>query len=178
MRIYFSPHYKFKDIDWNNKDRLIDAFEDRVLGFYLNPAETLNSNKENCFAAGLSCIAAIDFLARITLDENSGRIQGWLRENVADFHDNNARDIFYKYFRNGLVHEGRIKNCGQFTYDISGTAHFDRNVMLVNPRNLLNDIKLSFRAYLGDLKCNEEKFEKFKKQLISDFKKEIELTSR
>jgi hypothetical protein len=178
--IYFSPSYKFKDIDWSDDAQLIDAFKDRVFGFYLNPAETLNLKKEG-FATGLLCIATIDFLARISLDEGKEpkeRIKEWISENITGFKNNSkSQQIFWKFFRNGLVHEGRIKNGGQFTYEILGTVYLEKEVMLINPENLLKEIKISFGNYLKILKCNKEEFNKFKDQVKADFKQEIRLTS-
>jgi hypothetical protein len=178
--IYFSPSYKFKDIDWSDNAKLINAFKDRVFGFYLNPAETLNQKKEG-FAAGLLCVATIDFLARISLGEKKKpgiRIKEWISENIPDFKKNSrSPGIFYQFFRNGLVHEGRIKNGGQFTYEIPGTVYLEKEVMLINPGNLLKDIKTSVVDYLKILECDKEKFKKFKDQVKDDFKEEIKLTS-
>jgi hypothetical protein len=178
--IYFSPSYKFKDIDWSDNAKLINAFKDRVFGFYTNPVETLNSKREG-FATGLLCIATIDFLARIFLDEDKEpkeRIKEWISENIADFKNNSkSQQVFWKFFRNGLVHEGRIKNGGQFTYEIPGTVYLEKEVMLINPGNLLKDIKTSVVDYLKILECDKEKFKKFKDQVKDDFKEEIKLTS-
>jgi len=43
--LYFSHEYKFTQLDWDNKKELIEAFKDRVKGFYLNPAKKLNEEK-------------------------------------------------------------------------------------------------------------------------------------
>jgi hypothetical protein len=176
--IYFSPSFKFKDIDWNNKDQLIEAFRDRVCGFYLTPAEYLNS-KKNGFATGLLCVVTIDFLARIAIRMGPGpRIKEWIEGNIKEFKGKNHMcKKFLEDFRNGLVHEGRIKNVGQFTYDIQ-RIYCDGDVMLINPDKFLNSIKKSFQNYVSDIKVDEEKFKKFKELLMDDFKKEIELTGK
>ncbi len=99
--IYFSPKYKFEDIDWNDKDKLIEAFKDRVNGFYLKPAEVLNSSREYGFAAGLLCASTIDFLARISIDgKYSGkRIKKWLCDNITEFKETEgASKKFYDDF--------------------------------------------------------------------------------
>ena len=62
--LYFSPNYKFWDFIWDEKENLIDAFKDRVKGFYIQPAEKLSKDKKG-FAAGFLCIPTIDFLAKI-----------------------------------------------------------------------------------------------------------------
>lgn len=40
--LYFSPNYKFSVLNWDDKKILIDAFKDRVKGFYIEPARKLN----------------------------------------------------------------------------------------------------------------------------------------
>ncbi len=62
--LYFSPKYKFSDLKWDDKKTLIEAFKDRVRGFYLEPARQLNDAKKG-FATGVLCVTTIDFLARI-----------------------------------------------------------------------------------------------------------------
>ncbi len=156
----------------------------------INPANTLNSKKEG-FATGLLCVATIDFLARISFGEKKKsrkRIEKWISENIAYFKENsrshagdvvemNGR-IFYESFRCGLVHEGRIKNGCQFTYEITETVYLEKEVMLINPENLLKEIEISFGKYLKILECDKEKFKKFKDQIMDDFKEEIKLTSK
>lgn len=50
--LFFSPNYRFFDIGWNNQEKIIDAFQDRINGFYFKPARVLNQNQQ-AFAAGL-----------------------------------------------------------------------------------------------------------------------------
>ena len=88
--LYFSPNYKFNQIDWNNKEELIEAFKDRVNGFYLNPADALNK-KGYGFVAGLTSIATIEFIARISIRGNSGsRFINWLCKNITYFNENDT----------------------------------------------------------------------------------------
>ncbi|GAI66468.1 unnamed protein product, partial [marine sediment metagenome] len=47
----------------NDKEGLLEAFEDRVRGFYLRPTKLLNK-EEKGFACGIILLSAIDFLAR------------------------------------------------------------------------------------------------------------------
>jgi len=119
--LYFSPKYKFSDLKWGNKTSLIIAFRNRVDGFYLEPAKQLNKDKSG-FATGVLCITTVDFLARISIgtDRVRERITDWLKTNIVGFRGNlnspkqTLANRFYDEFRNGLVHEGRIKNAGQF----------------------------------------------------------------
>jgi len=171
--LYFSPRYKFSQIDPNNKELLIEAFRDRVGGFYLKPARILNE-KECAFGAGVLCATAIDFLARIAINsEKVGeRIEKWLTENIQEF-DETLAHRFYKEFRNGLVHEGRIKNCGQFSYDFEEMIHLENGIMIVNPKLLLEKISDSFGSYTTKILADDSAFQLFRDRLEADFKEDI-----
>jgi len=176
--LYFSPKYRFDQINWNDKEKLIEAFRDRVEGFYLNPVKILNTCK-HAFAAGVLCVTIIDFLARITI--NSGtvgqRIRRWLTENIQEF-DETLAQRFYKEFRNGLVHEGRIKKCGQFSYDFEELFHQEDDIMIVNPNLLLEGISASFDAYMDKVQADNSTFELFRQALMRDFQEDIRCAQR
>lgn len=70
-------------------------------------------------------MTTIDVLSRLKydIDEVRKRYVSWLVSEIPDFglpipkyKDQKLADLFYKQFRNGLVHEGRIKDGGQFSY--------------------------------------------------------------
>lgn len=44
--------------------------------------------------------------------------------------------------------------------------------MIINPNFLLKEIISSFRKYINKLKTDDDKFEKFKKNLEKDFQKD------
>jgi hypothetical protein len=184
--LYFSPEYKFSVLNWDDKKILIDAFKDRVKGFYIEPAKKLNDDK-NGFAAGVLCVTTIDFLARITIesDEVRKRIEQWLRKYINEFNqevpDNRSRTLarrFYEEFRNGLVHEGRIKNCGQFSDDYSELIHMEDRIMVINSVFLLKAIKKSFETYMDNVENDTSLFHQFKCALIRDFGDDVELAKR
>jgi hypothetical protein len=159
--LYFSPKYKFIDLKWDDKDNLLKAFQDRVEGFYIEPTRKLNEEKK-AFAAGVLCVATIDSLARIEtgLDKVGDRFEYWVKNNIEQFNrpnpDKPSQTLAYRFydeFRNGLVHEGRIKNAGQFSHDrneLVNTVEVNgaESVMIVNPDCLLNAVATSFRDTL------------------------------
>ncbi len=184
--VYFSPKYKFSILNWDDKKILIDTFKDRVKGFYIEPAKKLNDN-ENGFAAGALCVTTIDFLARITigLDNPGERIERWLRKCITEFNQSDPYDRsrtlarrFYKEFRNGLVHEGRIKNCGQFSGNCNKLIHMEKEIMVINPVLLLEAIKTSFEIYMGNVENNTSLFHQFRCALIRDFGDDVEWAKR
>ncbi len=48
----------------------------------------------------------------------------------------------------------------------------DGSIMIINPNFLLKEIISSFRKYINKLKTDDDKFEKFKKNLEKDFQKD------
>lgn len=176
--LYFSPNYAFKEIKWNDKEKLITAFEDRIRGFYLEPIKLL-LGKENAFGAGVICITTIDCLAKFEYKskERDNRIEQWFRENTK-FNSKDYSKIFYKNFRCGLVHEGRIKEGSYFWIDENITIVKEEGIMAINPKYLYDEIINYLKKYIDKLQKNEEKeFENFKFILDEDFKEEIKCTS-
>lgn len=188
--LYFSPKYKFLDLKWDNKKTLTDAFKDRVEGFYIEPTKKLNLDK-NVFAVGIMCVSTIDFLARIKtgLDLVNEKIfEDWLSLNIKEFNRSDpdtptsSRTLacrFYKEFRCGLVHEGRIKNAGQFSYDFEKElVKVEDGVMIVNPHLLLNEIISSFDKFMYRVETEEFIFQQLRCALIRDFEKDVEAANR
>lgn len=184
--LYFSPKYKFSELKWDDKGYLLNAFKDRVNGFYLDPAKKLNKDKSG-FATGVMCVTTIDFLSRIDIgtDKVGKRIAEWLMANIEEFKeaDPDARGQtlatrFYDEFRNGLVHEGRIKNAGQFSYNLKELVKIVKSVMVVNPEFLLNSIDTSFKKYIDKIEKDKCAFQNFKCALLRDFRKDVEYVNR
>ncbi len=181
--LYFSPNYKFTELRWDDKSNLIPAFQDRVTGFYLDPVDQLN-NTISSFAAGVLCVTTIDFLAAITtgIQKTGVRIENWLKSNISTFDkidpNNKSQTLarrFYNEFRNGLVHEGRIKEGGQFSYDFEELVQVEESVMVVNPMLLATAIREAFKKYIEKVKTDEFAFQSFKASIIQFFRVDIEI---
>lgn len=123
-----------------------------------------------------------DFVARIETGENKAkvRIPKWLRDNIKEFDKPNPEnpketlaDRFYLDFRNGLVHEGRIKNLGQFSYEDEEIVSLKSGVMLINPRLLLIEMKRALKIYFKKLHNDPDIFRKFRENFMKDFEEEV-----
>ena len=151
--LYFSPRFKYSDLDLDDTKKLVEALRDRLMGFYLSPASRL-LEAGDAFAAGLLCCTAIDFVALCSGDEHP---EMWLRKNIPEFDgDEDLAGKFWKRFRNGLVHEGRIKAFGQFSLDFPNLLNVVGPVLIVNPRLLLKAVQescLSFFENLDENRC-------------------------
>lgn len=154
--LYFSPRYRFSDLDFDETKAVIDAFRDRVEGFYLLPASRL-IEEGHAFAGGLVCCAAIEFIANI-----SGEISApvWIQKNLPEFgQDGKLPERFWNYFRNGLAHEGRVKSfgqgSGQFSLELQQLVKIAGSTLIVNPRLLLEAVQTAFRSFCERLDQNQ-----------------------
>ncbi len=178
--LYFSPKYKYIDLNFEEKDKMINCFEDRVREFYINPAKKLLSldDEKFAFAVGVICVTTIDFLSlyHTGLTRNVGkRITRWLQENLEEFQDEDIARDFYLKFRNGLVHEGRIKDGNQFSFIISKVIEKDGDIMIINPKLLLKKIEDVFNLFIDKLRKDDELFEMFRGIFKKQFEKDVEI---
>lgn len=178
--IYFSPTLKYRDVDLDDPGMLIQAFRDRINGFYLGPIKKLNDDND-AFAAGLLCITTMDLLSRLksNSEEVRKRYVHWLATEIPEFAQRLpgkkqiVADLFYKQFRNGLVHEGRIKDGGQFSYIFGGMITVENQFMIVNPRQLADNIETVFNRYMTEVLTSSEESQSFTQMLKRDFGAEI-----
>ena len=195
--LYYSPSYKFEDlkrlIDNEEGTGLLKCFKERVEELYLKPAYVLinkandkksdNSSMGLVFSAGLICVSAIDFLGRFYFgcpkkDEVECRFVGWLLKYMSPPFNALLAKKFYKDFRNGLVHECRIKNGGEFSLNKGETikGEVDDNgvrYLVVNPEKLLKKLEDGFKNYLDDLRQDENMLSQLVECLKKDFKEDF-----
>src|SRR5579859_6959152 len=92
--LYFSPRYRFEDLNLDDSEKMIAALHDRLTGFYLDPALRLIETND-AFAAGLLCCAAIDFIALCAGVD----AEQWLQENIEAFSEPRFAQQFWRKFR-------------------------------------------------------------------------------
>lgn len=150
--LYFSPQYKFSDLDFDQSKTVIDAFRDRVEGYYLRPAHRL-VEEGHAFAAGLICCAATELIAKISSEASAPE---WIQKYLPEFRDDKKLvERFWNYFRNGLAHEGRVKafgqGSGQFSLEFQQLLTVADSTLIVNPRLLLEAIQKAFQSFCEGL---------------------------
>jgi hypothetical protein len=69
--------------------------------------------------------------------------------------------LFDDYFRNGLIHEGRIKNFGQFSYDYNWLLNFENDFKMINPSLLLTEVDLYCRNYIQKIASDKSHYSLF-----------------
>ncbi len=177
--VFFAPDIKYKDLDFRDDVAIVYAFQQRVGGFYLEPARKL-ANDGFWFASGLCCVSTIDLLARyqFEIQEVGKRIKKWFHASIPGANETLAKR-FSDEFRNGLVHEGRIKNGGQFVGD-DIPLEFDvyeilEDCLIIKPATLADCIKENLDLYCDSLLNNQENRIGFLNRLEIDFRKDINI---
>lgn len=165
--LFFAPGIRFDQVDLGGMD-LPRQFECRIAGFYLNPADRCIEDG-SAFAAGVILVSCIDALARMRFDRRVGaRFKKFVAKELPSFAQPTLTDRFYDDFRNGLVHEARIKNGGQFTMDADKTVQWINGLLLVNPRHLSVELRDALSTYVTLLTTNTAEREKFAGRLGTD----------
>src|SRR5262245_48348878 len=130
--LYFAPGIRFVDLDFRG-GHLPEQFSRRISGFYLEPSIALARARKD-FASGVLAVCAIDALALVMTGTSSvsARIVGFCRRIPALASDRCAT-TFCEHFRNGLVHEARVKKGSEFSTDIEQVAALYGGRLVINP---------------------------------------------
>ena len=183
--LFFAANLRFADLNLGDSTSLVEAFKARVEGFYLSPARKLVDG-DDAFAAGVICVALIDFIARYSSGKDMvrDRFTSWLEDNIAEFKDKDPlkpsgtlAGRFYEDFRNGLVHEGRIKNLGQFSKSFPELLLLIDEGMICNPGELIQKTTEAVNRYLDLVIKDRSQFEKLQRRLKTDFEAEIKASA-
>lgn len=115
--LYFAPGIRFNQIDLNGPT-LPEQFNCRITGYYIKPAEEC-CERGQAFAAGVLLVSCIDALARFKFKTNDvgKRFKDFVQQELPSFSNKELAKRFYEDFRNGLIHESRIKLGGQFSLE-------------------------------------------------------------
>ncbi|CAM1369459.1 hypothetical protein [Tenacibaculum xiamenense] len=176
--LYFSPNYKTPYLDLENGEILLKAFVERVEEFYFKPAQKLN-NEFEAFSKGVLILTAIDFIGDYFIRTgNSDRIKKFCSglKSIKKLSKNeiiSITKIINDDYRNGLIHEGRIKNMGQFFYGVNQLIVIgDKNTM-INPNILLDETRERFYEYVQKIQNSKEEMFRFREKFKQRFENEI-----
>src|SRR5947209_7718539 len=166
--LYFAPGIRFGQVDLKSPG-LPDQYRQRMNGFYVEPAEGCAAHG-HAFAAGVLLVSCIDALARARFNNpNVGdRIKRFAREELQSFSKGGLATRFYEDFRNGLVHEARIKNGGQFSLEIGSTVEQLRGVLLINPARLGVEVRSAINGYAALLERDAAARQRLARALARD----------
>lgn len=173
-RLFFAPGIRFDEVDFESHE-LPNQFRQRIRGYYLEPAAKAVAAGD-AFAAGILLVVCIDALARFQVGGQVGdRFETFARNELASFSaESRAREL-YETFRNGLVHEARIKFGAQFSLDFDPALAYYRSngVTIINPACLFDELGQALDAYIERLITDEEAFERLAAILKEDHAQDV-----
>lgn len=153
--LYFAPGIRFSKVDLDG-EALPGQLAQRIRGYLLDPAR-LCLESRHAFAAGLILVSTVDFLAGLHHDAESLNSRGvgadfrlFVRRRLQSF-TGDLHQRFYDEFRNGLSHEARIKNAGEFSFDWPHTVRLAGGRMCINPRYLLAEVETALELQTREL---------------------------
>src|SRR2546428_1043928 len=135
--IYFAPSIRFSDLDLGGP-QLPEQYRIRIEGYYLRPAQRA-AEAGDAFAAGLLALTAIDAMSRLYFGPNrpdrkaKTDFQFFARGSLPSFSEPENAKILYEKYRNGLVHEARLKDGCQFEIGLSKTFETTGPAPIVDP---------------------------------------------
>jgi hypothetical protein len=176
--LYYAPGVKMELLLAFTSQQIIDVYKKRIDGYYLEPADILNREKKP-FGAGDLCFDAIDAIARYQLKSKKVgyRFKKWI-SRLPDFNRLSWDELerVYDDFRNGVTHEARVKNGGQFTYGITKAVDIVDGVVLVNPKLLLEQVSGEFNKEIREIKNNEREAQRISEWIKEDLKEDLKRT--
>jgi hypothetical protein len=172
-QLYFAPNVPFRQIDLTGV-ALPEQFDARIRGFYLDPALAL-ANSGRAFASGLLLVVTIDAIARLDSDKKrvGERIRDWCKRRIPSFSSARMRDRFTEDFRNGLVHEARVKNGSEFDLQIRRAAILEPSRLVVNPHLLANEVSAGLATFIAILESDFAANQGFVHRVLSEFHYEL-----
>ncbi len=176
--LFFAPGVRFGEVDLVGSG-LAEQYRARINGFYLVPAQ-LCIEGGYAFAAGLLLVTTIDFMAGLhhfaeaLADRSVGSDFRWFARNkLQSFHSGDLAMRLYDEFRNGLTHEARIKNAGEFSFSWSQTVRLASGRLCINPTWLLREVKEALDQQIAELTQDKTRREEAAERLRRLYAKEF-----
>jgi hypothetical protein len=153
---FFAPEIPFGDVDLTGRT-LPDQLKARMEGFYLQPAD-LCVDVRHAFAAGLLTVTCIDAMSRFAHGPN--RATRGVRKDFCTYAQTRLRSfgiagdarLLYEDFRNGLVHEARLKNGSQFLLDGERTLDRRGAFAVIDAALLLREARESVEGVVQEMR--------------------------
>jgi hypothetical protein len=165
--LYFAPEIPFNAVDFNSPQMPVQ-FQSRIEGFYLAPARRC-VDAGFAFAAGSLAVVCIDALARFQVGGKVGpRFKAFVRRELRSFASETKARQLYDEFRNGLIHEARIKRGAQFSLDADATITEIGGVLLVNPARLTEEVTEALGNYVDRLVRDSAERRRLARLLVAD----------
>lgn len=171
--VHFAPGIRFSDLDLNGP-RLPVQYRQRIEAYYLGPANRA-VKAGDAFAAGLLALAAVDAMSRIYFGPNRASrhvnhdFRSFVRLCLPSFSLPSNAEILYEKYRNGLVHEARLKDGCQFELGLSHTFDTTGPAPVIDPAYLLVEVKQALDTLVSEMRASGQ----FRNELAKLLRKEF-----
>jgi hypothetical protein len=98
------------------------------------------------------------------------RFMTFAQQELISFADESRAEQLYTAFRNGLIHEGRIKAGAQFSFDYPRTCEDLDGVLVINPTFLAKEIEAALKAFVAELRSDHALRAQLARRLAHDHK--------
>ena len=170
-----SPKFDHSKVETGRIEDRIDVYEDRVLGWFLEPARILD--KESGHAGFSVLLLAISFIEGYAMflkgKDSKGHSREFfkvgLKEMFKELETKHSQKIvdrcldgIYEQVRCGLAHYGmtreKVSLSGDYPNPIDVVLDSDRNIIhiMINPHRLLNRVEEHLREYVRKLRNPKE----------------------
>lgn len=181
--IYFNPNTKWSKINTDQIDDLINQYHERIKGYYLFPVKQLFSNCDwifNGFAAGVLLLSAIDAVGTFQTKRKGfkNKFIEFIKnddvfKSLEEPEKRRISEIMTNEFRNGLIHNGRIKNACEFSFESQNLFYLTERTLVVNPIELFYCIEKNTSKFFDELKADEAAKKMFRDEFVRLYRKEL-----
>lgn len=179
--LYFAPDVRFSELDLDDPEALAEACRKRINSHFLEPANSLVA-ADTPFAAGITCIAALDCLAGWTQDGVDDPPE-WLPLYIPELSQPDPREdrdgplaeSFWNEVRHGLAHEGRLNRGAQFSTRIEEPVAVVEEVLHVNPAQLLQGVQTAYQKFFQSIEDGGNVFRRFSEELRRIHRRDLEI---
>ncbi|MBL7876762.1 MAG: hypothetical protein JNL53_13935 [Cyclobacteriaceae bacterium] len=182
--IYFSRNHEWKSINLDKPLELVAKFDDRVRTIYLDQASILLNNENsfyNSFSAGVILFSAIEWVGSFLTKHNG--FKNKLDEFLKYSKDYTALELdereqlskkITECFRNGIIHNGRVKDACQFDYNFDEKLFASKeNFLIVNTKPLHDLVVTVLNHYIEILNKDELILQQFLDRFKNEFDVEL-----
>lgn len=176
--VFFAPGIRFRDLDLDGT-QLPEQYGARIEGYYLTPAQRA-AEAGDAFASGLLTLTAVDAMSRMYYGPNRTKrrrvhsdFQSFAHQRLASFAEPETAKILYEKFRNGLIHEARLKDGCQFELQRSRTFDNSGPAPIIDPARLVVEVRAALEVLVSEMKSSQQFRREFSNCLRREFSFEL-----
>ncbi|SRR5713101_317396 len=175
--VFFAPGIRFRDLDLDGT-RLPEQYNARIEGYYLIPAQRA-VEAGDAFAAGVLALTAIDAMSKLYFGPNrptrqvKSDFEFFVRGKLPSFCGPENAKVLYEKYRNGLVHEARLKDGCQFEVGCSKTFEASGPTPIIDPARFIAEVRIALKQLVSEMNGSQQFRAEFAKCIREEFRFEL-----